>query len=197
MNEAPDRGPPATEKISWLDPVQSTITHAGFTAHLLNDTLKIFNEGRGMEHCLYRSYMSKITSGHYVAFHIDAPHLNEFGFTCGIRFQEQTDSINGRPVWEAVVPTLSWFDFSADTPANPPSITKRLRGNWAVDQVRGKRNSIPEDPQLLGFAEDLATMLNETIQGHQPSTWKRVDRARPVQEFWRTITAEGLHDRHT
>lgn len=69
----------------WCDKYPHFIEDDDFKAHLLSTKELVVNEGKEMQHCLGRLYVSKIHRGEYIAFHINSDLFPKPGLTCGLR----------------------------------------------------------------------------------------------------------------
>lgn len=141
--------PEKAEPYEWLHkdlPRSGAYAGGKFTFTLIDDTMKLYNEGTGMKHCIWRLYQGKFKNGKYLAYHIDAPHLNKYGFTCGFH-QAAT--------------------YQLDTRAGAVNVMdkgKRLSAAWKLDQVKGISNLTSSDKEL----DAVAKMLLEWVNQYQP-----------------------------
>lgn len=141
-NEKPD----TVEQFEWMEPYVKThivdVEGKEFTAELITDNLRLWEEGRNMEHCIYWSYGKKVKSGNYCVYHISGPSLGKHGVTAGF-----SKGARG-----------GWID---------PQTRKasEIETYWAVDQVRGKKNNIVSCTNLDGFVGIILVYLNERLNG--------------------------------
>lgn len=79
-NEKPDKAEP----IAALGAYPKIIEGAPFTAELLADTMRLWEESDRLSHCLYKSYSAAIRDGQYMAWHINGGK-SKSGCTLGLR----------------------------------------------------------------------------------------------------------------
>lgn len=143
--------PPDPEPYEWLAGLHKYIgSSTGMTAHLIDNKLRLYEEGRDMKHCIWRSYRDRIEAKEYLAYHIEAPELDKNGFTLGI-----CKSYNDAPRY--------WTNVHEGIPPNGVVMDRKFIG-WKIDQVRGLSNSIPQDKELHDFAETISQKVNESLK---------------------------------
>lgn len=125
----------------------------GFTATLIPNEESLFNEGRDMKHCIWRSYRNRVgESKDYIAYHIDAPHLANEGFTLGLKLISGIRYSMSPPQWRQLPELI------------PPTFAITNDKMWNIDQIRGISNAIPHDGKLDAFAGMICRDVNERLK---------------------------------
>ncbi len=65
--------PKKTKHFKWMSDLKKEITLGEFTAKLLDNSMKVHEEGIEMRHCLHTHYQEKIASAKIIAYHVDVP----------------------------------------------------------------------------------------------------------------------------
>jgi len=144
--------PQKPEKFTWMEVkgVPEIIRGGPFTAHLLNDTMKLWEESEAMRHCIYKSYTEAIQAARYIAYHIDAKHLTKSGFTLGFRKKS-------KGVW-GVSPAMMALGAGAVNYAE----YEEPKG-WQIDQLKGKANSYNKDTALAAFCDVVMGRIDDVF----------------------------------
>lgn len=147
-------GPPAPEPYEFLSPLFKYISSStGMTGQLIDNKLRLYEEGRDMKHCIWRSYRDRVAMQNYVAYHIDAPQLAKEGYTLGICKDYR---ISFAPRY--------WTNVHEGRP-DVPSIEEEHKAiGWKVDQIRGIANSIPVYAELDAFVKIICQQVNEVLR---------------------------------
>lgn len=184
--ETPQRSlakPTEVKKFDWLHadvPRTGEAFGGKFKFRLIDDNEKLYHEGTGMEHCIWRLYQGRFETGKYIAYHIDAPHLEKDGFTCGFILKEpkaesfsvygggggggSAFSIGIARLQEHQVVRVAYDEAVVQASTKPEKKKPDPKAYWAFDQCRGRKNSIPKDKEL----DLVAKMLLDAITKYQP-----------------------------
>lgn len=150
--------PEKTEEYAWLKPELPRTGEAfggKFKFTLIDDTMKLYEEGTRMRHCIWRLYQGKFRDGKYIAYHIDAQHLSLHGLTCGFHQKGKIDLSPG---------AINYADIDEMMRGGVPKDAKTKDNKWALDQVKGVSNATFKDKEL----DAVANMLLEFVNKFQP-----------------------------
>ena len=76
--------PKKAKHFKWMRGLPEEITVGDCKANLLNDSMKVYREGKDMRHCLHDSYQDRIADGRYLVYHADVPRdICKSGLTIG------------------------------------------------------------------------------------------------------------------
>ena len=129
-------------ELGWVNKFPKTGT-VGPIDYVLLDTLqKVLDEGQKMQHCLGRLYAPHIYSGRYIAYHLSYADQ-------GLR----KPSGGG------------WRDgYTMGIHRRPDPLNKGVEPTLVVDQIRGFKNSIPNDSALDLCADYLLNEIRKLVK---------------------------------
>lgn len=148
------------EKLDVYTGVQS-LAPSEFNAHgcecrLIDTNEKLYEEGTGMGHCIWRMYQTRIRDAKYIAYHVkyagDPPEHK--GWTLGYRLHEE-------PSWQR-----AQDEGILGKSMNP----KKYEPQWKLDQIRGYKNEIPKHKALDAVAEMLLAVIRGDVK---PDLYKK------------------------